>query len=523
MKPEQALTDRIAKYRFDPRGFVRFAYPWLEDGELQSFSGAHDWQNEILDTVGNHLQSPNRFTPLLIAIASGHGIGKSALIAWLMHWGLSTCVDTRITVTAGTGKQIETKTWPEITKWFKLGINAHWWEPKAESICARDKDHERMWRADVNTWSKGNPGAFAGLHNRGKRIIIVYDESSTIDDEVWEVTSGALTDEKTEIIWLAFGNPTENTGRFRECFGTFKHRWITKQIDSRTVPGTNKQLADQWVADYGEDSDFVRVRVKGEFPRAGSTQLISSEVVGAARRRTAVNYQRHWKIMSVDVARFGDDQTVIGTMQGPKMSVLSQLRGQDTVQTGQRVIEAICSEQPRCCIIDGDGIGGGVVDYVNTYLADVWFKRHQRRLPDTFFVQEFHGGMPARDPFMYFNMRAEAWGNLRKWLETGDIPDVSEVENDLTGVQYRFSGSNQIQLERKEDMKKRGLASPDIGDMMAMCFAAHPAGQTDEEALRERLDAIADPMWRHVQQVKATLDRESETNYDERPEWMREG
>src|ERR1039458_1186404 len=90
-----------------------------------------------------------------------------------------------------------------------------------------------------------------------------------------------MTDENTEIIWLAFGNPTQNTGRFRECFGKFKHRWKTFQIDSRTVEGTNKEQINKWIDDYGEDSDFVRVRVRGEFPRAGSSQFIASDVVAA--------------------------------------------------------------------------------------------------------------------------------------------------------------------------------------------------------------------------------------------------
>jgi hypothetical protein len=522
---EQQLAESIMRFQRDPLNHVRFAYPWGEDGELAGYPGPHGWQSEILDTIGKHLRSPYRFTPLQIAVASGHGIGKSALIGWVMHWAMSTCVDTRITVTAGTGKQIETKTWPEVTKWFKLPINSHWFECKAESIHAKDKQHERTWRADVNTWSQGNPGAFAGLHNAGKRIVIVYDESSTIDDVVWEVTSGALTDERTEIIWLAFGNPTENTGRFRECFGRFKHRWITKQIDSRTVPGTNKELFDEWVHDYGEDSDYVRVRVRGEFPRAGSTQLIGGDVVAGARSRKLPldQYSRYWKILSVDVARFGDDQTVTGLRQGPKLNILSQLRGQSVIQTGQRVIEDICETRPRCCVIDGDGVGGGVVDYVREYLPGVWFKRFGIKLPETFHLQEFHGGFNAFDPYMYFNLRAESWGKCKKWLETADIPDLPELEMDLTGVQYRFSGQNQIQLERKEDMKKRGLASPNLGDMLAMSFSAMPAGMTEEEQLGEKLSKIEDPFWRTMEQLRATMDKEQAEVVDARPAWMRDG
>ena len=111
--------------------------------------------------------------------------------------------------------------------------------------------------------------------------MLIFDEASAISDRIWEVSEGALTDDDTEIVWLAFGNPTRNTGRFRECFGRFRHRWDCAHIDSRQVEGTNKAQLAQWVLDYGEDSDFVRVRVKGVFPHTGSMQFISSELVEA--------------------------------------------------------------------------------------------------------------------------------------------------------------------------------------------------------------------------------------------------
>jgi hypothetical protein len=526
---EQQLAQRMMSFKRDPLRFAKFAYPWGQPGDLAD-SQPHQWQLETLAKIRDHLNSYKRFTPLQISVASGHGIGKSALIAWVMDWAMSTCIDCRVTVTAGTGKQIETKTWPEVTKWFKLGINAHWWEVKAESITAKDKEHERTWRADVNTWSKNNPGAFAGLHNSGKRIVIIYDESSTIDDVVWEVTSGALTDTNTEIIWIAFGNPTETTGRFRECFGKYRHRWDTQQIDSRTVPGTNKELFDEWVADYGEDSDFVRVRVRGVFPRGGTKQFIPNDLVAAARNR--VCEARGWKILSVDVAREGDDRTVIGLRQGRVLRILDKLRGLSTVECARKIMERMREHNPRTTIIDGDGIGGGVLDVIrdemprhdvpksewpDTVMARWWLKNPNWTL------QEFHGGQPANDGFMYFNLRAEVWGRMRGWLETADIPDEVEVETDLTGLQYGHSGKNQIQLERKQDMKKRGLASPDIGDMLAMSFHAQPLGMSEEETLSERLAAIDDPMWRELQRIKATLDKDKAYIEDNRPEWMREG
>ncbi len=500
------IKERIVGFKRDPLAFVKYVYPWGM-GELESFTdGPHQWQRDILTDISVHLNGKNRFMPLLLAVASGHGIGKSALIGWIVNWGMSTCVDCKVIVTAGTGKQLDTKTWPEITKWFRLGLNKDWFECKTESIRANDRQHEKSWRADAITWSEHNTEPFAGAHNRGKRIIIIYDEASGIADKIWEVTSGALTDEDTEIIWVAFGNPTQNQGRFRECFGKFKTRWVQRQIDSRNVPGTNKELFRQWVEDYGEDSDYVRVRVRGEFPRAGATQFIAGDVVAGARQRDVGDQSKAYKIISVDVARFGDDQTVIGCRQGLKVEILKKLRGQDNVQVGMQVINFICNERARACVIDGDGLGGGVVDYVSTFLAERWKAWHKEELPKWFKLEEFHGGMPAGDTFMYFNRRAEMWGKMRDWLETGSIPNDPEMDDHLTGLWYGMSNKNQIQLEKKEDMKKRGLSSPDCGDMLAMSFAVDPSPKTREEALLEQIQKVEqyDPTEAHFMRLAET-------------------
>jgi hypothetical protein len=456
---QKELAEQMAEMTLSPALFAKTAYPWGE-GVLEKATGPRVWQGKILDLLESKLQNRDTcYQPIRIAISSGHGIGKSSLIGMIMGWAMSTCEDCKIVVTANTGTQLATKTVPRVEEWFRLMITAPWWDLKATSITVNDPGHERLWRADYIPWSENNTEAFAGLHNKGKRIVLVFDEASGIADKIWETAEGALTDEETEIIWLAFGNPTQNTGRFRECFGKFKHRWETFQIDSRNVEGTNKAEIDKWIADYGEDSDFVRVRVRGEFPRAGSNQFIGSDLVAACRKYRAVGYQALPKVLSVDVARFGDDQTVVGTRQGRYSAILGKYRGLDTVQVAERVIEFMQKEAPDAIVIDGDGLGAGVVDHIK-------FRGFGAR------VFEFHGGSAALDPVAYYNRRAQCWGMLRDWLAAGaQIADDPELEADLTGPEYGFSARQQIQLERKEDMKKRGLASPDCGDMLAMTFA----------------------------------------------------
>jgi hypothetical protein len=242
-------------------------------------------------------------------------------------------------LTANTDTQLRTKTWPEVSKWFRLAINAHWWTVNATSIVSREKGHERIWRADAIPWSENNTEAFAGLHNKGKRIVVIFDEASAIADKIWEVTEGALTDEDTEIIWLAFGNPTQNTGRFRECFGKYKHRWKTFQIDSRTVEGTNKEQLDKWIEDYGEDSDFVRIRVRGEFPRAGSSQFIASDAVAAARKYKAEGFEHLPKIWQWMWRGLAMTRLSSGIRQGRKFAYWRSYEDSIHGQVAERVIE----------------------------------------------------------------------------------------------------------------------------------------------------------------------------------------
>lgn len=448
--PELELAQDIGDLTHDPCGFVEYAYA----------ESPRPWQRNILKYIGEQLRDPKtRHNPIRVAVASGHGIGKSALVSMIIDWSMSTCEDTKVIVTANTGTQLATKTVPEIHKWFSRSINAHWWELKATSITIRDAEHAKLWRMDAIPWSAHNTEAFAGAHNEGKRIIVIFDEASAIEAPVWEVAEGALTDENTEIIWLAFGNPTQNTGRFRECFGKFKHRWHTFQIDSRTVEGTNKEQIAKWIADYGEDSDFVRVRVRGEFPRAGSSQFIDADSVAAARKYKAEGFEGLPKIIGVDVARFGDDQTVMFLRQGRKSTLLGAWRGKDVAEVTAQVIHFIEEHKPDGVVVDSDGIGAPVYDNLK-------FRGYHQRLFD------FHGGHPAHDPNAYFNQRAEVWGRMRDWLKGGaEIPDNSDIEMDLTGPEYGFSPRNQLQLEKKDDMKARGVNSPDFGDALAMTFA----------------------------------------------------
>ncbi len=453
----EELLQRVAATARDPLAYAERFYPWGE-GELSVSEGPRKWQRDILAEIRNHLKNPaTRFNPCQIAVASGKGIGKSALVSMIINWAMSTCGDCKIVVTANTGTQLATKTVPEVTKWTRLSVNSHWWECKATSITSRQRGHEREWRTDFIPWSKENMEAFSGLHNEDKRLVIIFDEASGIHDTIWGNVEGTLTDEHAEIIWLAFGNPTRPYGRFRECFGKNKHRWKTFQIDARNVEGTNHAEQARQVADHGEDSYHVRIWIRGEFPLVGSDQFIAPAYVEAARKATADGYEGLPKILACDVARFGDDQSVIGYRQGRKAVILEKLRGKDTAFVGDRVIHWIEKEKPDAIVVDCDGLGAGTFDHVK-------YRGYTKGL------FEFHGGATPFDANKYFNKRTECWGELRDWIEFADIPNDAELGDDLVGPLYEYNAKGQLCLEQKDAMKERGLSSPDCGDMLAMTF-----------------------------------------------------
>ncbi|MDP1748678.1 MAG: terminase, partial [Reyranella sp.] len=267
---EKTRARRLDRYRLDPLGFVDWAFPW-GSGPLAGHKGPEKWQADVLGQIGDGLCSRNG--PVRIAVASGHGVGKSALVAWLLLWAMATQPSTRGVVTANTETQLKTKTWAELGKWHRLALSHNWCDLGASALTSALPETEEAGRIDMVPWAAHNAEAFAGLHNKGSRVLLVFDEASAIADPIWETAEGALTDADTEIVWVVFGNPTRPAGRFFECFNRFRKRWLTQQVDSRKVSLTDKQQLARWVADYGEDSDFVRVRVRGKFPRAGSMQF----------------------------------------------------------------------------------------------------------------------------------------------------------------------------------------------------------------------------------------------------------
>lgn len=482
---DQKLIDWLASVTGDPYAFVMGAFPWGEPNTtLEHEPGPEIWQRGILIKIRDGLL--NLTEAIQLAVASGHGVGKSTLVSWLILWAISTYTDTKGVVTANTETQLKTKTWAELGKWHQLFIARDYFKLTATAIYQPDR--ERTWRIDMVPWSERTTEAFAGLHNKGKRILLIFDEGSAIDDKIYEVSEGALTDENTQIIWAVFGNPTRNTGRFKECFpgGRFAKVWDTTQVDSRTVRFTNKDQINKWCEAYGEDSDFVRIRVKGTFPRTGEMEFITAADVEAAMARSPTSDLTDPLVIGVDVARYGSNESVIFFRKGRDAQSIPPLRfrGLSTVELAGKVSEIYFKYHVDAIFIDGGGVGGGVIDNVRAlhlFCYDIQFGSK----PDGFgFAQGIEGEK-------YANKRAEMWGSLRAWLRTGSIPLDADLRAQLVGPTYTYNLQNAIQLEKKEDMMKRGLESPDLADGLALTFAfpvnrhAHAGGEGPHKPLVE--------------------------------------
>jgi hypothetical protein len=465
---DEELFEMLASFECDPLGHTLWAFPWGEPGQLQD-RALETWQYELYDDIGIALRKNQGHKAVRVARASGHGIGKSAATAHLTLWAMGTMTHTKGAVTANTENQLKTKTWAELAKWHRLYIAKHLFEVTATAIFPRDPEARSTWRIDMSPWSIHNTEAFAGLHNENRRVFLLMDEASAIPDLIHEVSEGVLTDENTQIIWAMFGNPTKNSGRFRDAFDDqkFGKRWNHKAIDSRTVTLTNKQQLKEWEEDYGADSDFFKVRVKGEFPSSDNDSFIPAQLVREAVAAPLPNDNPFDVVIGVDVARFGDDATVIYPRRGRDARTLAPiaLQGKDTIFVAYAIRDAVMEHRAVAVFVDEGGSGAGVIDVLRTL-----------QLPCMIHGVNFGGKSDIPGPELYLNKRAEIYGGTRQWLRQGGcLPEKIKgldrgLVDDLSATSYFMRDAGVIQLEAKRDIKTRLGFSPDIADALALTF-----------------------------------------------------
>ena len=479
------LFDWLASVKDDPLAFTLGAFPWGE-GVLANYDGPMPWARELMKDVKHGLLDLN--TAIQLAVASGHGIAKSATVAQLILWAFSTFPDTRGVVTANTENQLRTKTWSELGKWFNLCFFARdHFNLTATSLTSKDPERERTWRIDMVPWSEKNPQAFAGMHNAGKRLLIIFDEASEINDIIWETTEGAFTDADTQLMWFVFGNPTKSTGRFRDCFpgGRFEKYWKHRQIDSRSVSISNKKYIARLIEAYGgEDNDIIRYRVLGQFPLAGLMEFFSPTEIEAAMARVPIPEITAPLALGVDVARFGANASVIFPRRGRDARTLDRERfqGLSTIELTDRIVSSNARLEADGIMVDGGGVGGGVVDNIRhrrLHCYEVQFGGRDVVYNSTW------GNSGER----YANNRAAMYGNCRAWLKTGCLPNDPGLRQQMLSIRYTFTKKDEILLERKEDLVDENGYGISVDDIDALCLTfAHPL--TKKEFTRSGEEAV---------------------------------
>lgn len=430
------------------------------------------WQREICDEFHNY----DRF-----AISSGHSSGKSAVTAGLIIFFMTHHPSPQIIVTANTENQLKQKTWRELAKWHKKSLIKNWFNWTATSF--QRVGNEETWFAAAVPQTEHNSEAFAGAHER--YVLQIFDEASAIPGSIYEVAEGATATEGGYRKWFLFGNPTQNAGEFYEsCFGRQTHRWHRKVLDTRTCKYADQEQIKRWEEDYGEDSDFFRVRVLGLPPQQSITTLIAQADVDLAYGRNIPleSYYHAPKILGVDCARFGDDETVLCYRQGLKLHWIRAYRGLNEIEIANKVAKAIREVLPQMTFFDNTGgYGAGAYDIV-------------KNLGYTAIPINFSAKKEVDEK--YLNMRMQMWDGIREWIagHAVSLPADADLARELVVPEYFYNKSNgKKQLEAKEDIKEKLGRSPDRADALALTFAYPVAPVEEKEMLTQ-----AEKDWRIV-------------------------
>jgi hypothetical protein len=420
------------------------------------------WQN----VVGSDLMAFRR-----VAVQAGHGIGKTGFAAAAIHWFLATRPHPAINATANTETQLSTKLWREIAKLNQRARNRSWFEWSATKFSLAG---DPTAFAVAIPWNENNPEAFAGTHE--DHVLGVFDEASGIPSIIWTTFSGAMSTDGAR--WLAIGNPTQNQGYFYEaCNGRFRWRREGDELLGRwkahTIGSPDSSLVSRaWIEEQrhslGEDSDEYRVRVQGLPPRQAEGQFISHDLVDHAMSNTVPIFDRWPLVLGVDVARQGADRSVIVPRRGNVVSDRIHIhQGLTLKQLAHKVADEITFYREEhgldvaAVFIEGGGsIGWGVIE-------ELWELGYEQ-------VQDVNPGARSSEPERFVNKRCEMWGLMREWLETRRVrlPRLQVLLDDLVGVRQKPDAALRLRLESKDEMRGRHVRSPDVGDALALTFAA---------------------------------------------------
>ena len=393
-----------------------------------------------------------------VAVRSGHGPGKSAVVSWIILWGLSCFDQIKIPVTAPKFENItKITTWPEVEKWLAK------MEPQFKFRIKKTSEKISIYGREEAAYSfplvapADNADAMQGVH--AQNVIVLVEESAGVPARVWPAIEGSLTTPGSRILMV--GNPTRADGYFFDAFHTNRGEWTPLHFNGELSELTDKVLFKKWEKQYGRDSNFYRVRVLGDFPKASADQLIELAWLESAIGREAYSPMSETRA-GLDVARFGDDCSAIVLCKGNEITYADKWNGNDTMQTCGKVM-ALRAAHPfaRICV-DSIGVGGGVADR----LRELGVPTVDVNVSES----SAHGEK-------FNKLRDEIWWNVREYFKDlgaridPDLPMKDDLVGQLSITRYGFTSDGKIKIESKEQMKKRGVCSPDLAD--ALCLAKY--------------------------------------------------
>lgn len=414
-------------------------------------------QEQLLKTIPRAMKERKT-----ISIKSGHGCGKTAGLTWILLWFITTRPHPNIPCTANTQSQLQDVLWKEIGIWMKKlpTFISQQFEVTASHV--RKKSSPETWFAVART--ANTPEALQGFH--AEHMVFLVDEASGVDSEIITVAQGALTGENNFMIMI--GNPTRIEGTFYDSFTKNRESYINFTFNSEESelvdPGYCKRMEEE----HGKDSDVYRVRVLGEFPKAEPDSFLSLTEVEEAVKRQDKHYLEDEQIhIGVDVARYGDDETVFCVRRGNKVLEFQTYKKLSIPETTGRLIHVIKECETAglkvYVAVDDTGVGGGVTDLLNHYKTT---GQHS-----AYVVGENNGSRPNVEE-EFHNRGAELWWNIKKNIRKLDLPEDDTLMSELTTRKYKVTPSGKIQMEEKSKMKDRGVKSPDRADALSLTFSS---------------------------------------------------
>ena len=434
----------ITLYRTDPVLFVKEVLGVEPD----------EWQQDFLNAVASGERK--------ISIRSGHGVGKSTTASWAMLWFLLTRYPVKVVVTAPTSAQLYDALFAELKRWVKELP-----QPIQELLDVKQERIELKASAteafiSARTSRAEQPEALQGVHS--DNVMLVADEASGVPEAVFEAAAGSMSGHNALTILL--GNPVRSSGFFFDTHNRLKDEWWTRRVSCIDSTRVSKEYVEDMKSRYGEESNAFRIRVLGEFPRSDDDTIIPMELLESAKHRDTRAYEDAPIIWGLDVARFGSDSSVLCKRQSNVVHTLERWRNLDLMQlTGAVVAQyEACDHKnrPAEILVDSIGLGAGVVD-----------RLRELKLPA-------RGINVSESPAMggtYLNLRAELWHKAKAWLEKRDckIPNNEDLIGELATVRYTFTSNGKIKIESKDDIRRRGLKSPDMADAFVLTFATDAA------------------------------------------------